>query len=322
MSRYRKVHVKIWNDEKFMAFSNEGKLAFLFLLTHPHMTSLGAMRATMGGVGRGNGLGGGAMAAALGPARDAGMVMIDTAAAFLWIPRFLDYNPPESPSVVRSWPLQAEMIPECADKKRVINKARIVCEQMGGPWAEAFQVAFKSGCRTASPPGCGTAWRQGVGHPEPEPEPEPLPKDSKELGAQNAGGTLTPDIKDGTEPGLFSTRGPILEQGLGGAQKKGKAGPLRRFEPPRPEQVNEYAATLGFQLDGQRFVDYYAARGWKYKGGVAMKDWRAAVRTWRRQGGQNGGIESGGGGRVDRPDGEQAEERRKQLRRIGDSVEL
>ena len=46
MGRYRKIDPRIWNDEAFRALSDRGKLVFLFILTHPHMTSLGAMRAS------------------------------------------------------------------------------------------------------------------------------------------------------------------------------------------------------------------------------------------------------------------------------------
>jgi len=57
--------------------------------------------------------------------------------------------------------------------------------------------------------------------------------------------------------------------------------PAKKFQKPTPEQAAEYAISIGFVLDGQHFIDYYEARGWKYKGGVKMKDWKAAVRTWK-----------------------------------------
>jgi hypothetical protein len=50
LGRYRKVDPKIWNDAKFRALTERGKLVFLFLLTHPHMTMVGAMRATLPGL--------------------------------------------------------------------------------------------------------------------------------------------------------------------------------------------------------------------------------------------------------------------------------
>jgi hypothetical protein len=55
-----------------------------------------------------------------------------------------------------------------------------------------------------------------------------------------------------------------------------------RFTPPTREVVAEYCAQRRNGIDAAMFVDYYSARGWKYKGGTAMKDWKAAVRTWER----------------------------------------
>lgn len=54
-----------------------------------------------------------------------------------------------------------------------------------------------------------------------------------------------------------------------------------RFAPPTPEEVREYAAEAGIAIDGNRFVDFYASKGWKV-GKTPMKDWQAAVRTWGR----------------------------------------
>ena len=41
--KYRKISPCIWNDAKVRELSDKGKLAPLFLLTHPHMTPLGAI---------------------------------------------------------------------------------------------------------------------------------------------------------------------------------------------------------------------------------------------------------------------------------------
>lgn len=47
--KYRKISPCIWNDAKVRELSDKGKLALLFLLTHPHMTPLGAIRANAPG---------------------------------------------------------------------------------------------------------------------------------------------------------------------------------------------------------------------------------------------------------------------------------
>jgi hypothetical protein len=46
--------------------------------------------------------------------------------------------------------------------------------------------------------------------------------------------------------------------------------------------VCEYAEFIGYSLDAEQFCDYYAANGWRV-GRNPMRDWRAAVRTWRRR---------------------------------------
>nr|DAG66351.1 MAG TPA: hypothetical protein [Caudoviricetes sp.] len=53
----------------------------------------------------------------------------------------------------------------------------------------------------------------------------------------------------------------------------------RRFTPPTVEDVAAYCRERGSNVDAQRFVDFYASKGWKV-GNVGMKDWHAAVRTW------------------------------------------
>lgn len=62
----------------------------------------------------------------------------------------------------------------------------------------------------------------------------------------------------------------------------------KKFTKPTPEEVTAYGLEIGFQIDGQRFVDYYEARGWEYKKNSPMKEWRAAVRTWKRRDDENG----------------------------------
>ena len=52
-----------------------------------------------------------------------------------------------------------------------------------------------------------------------------------------------------------------------------------RFIPPTPEEVAAYCQERGNGVNPQRFVDFYAAKGWRV-GGQPMKDWQAAVRTW------------------------------------------
>ena len=68
----------------------------------------------------------------------------------------------------------------------------------------------------------------------------------------------------------------------------GKPPKRPRFVPPSVEEVRAYCIERKNGIDPHYFVDYYTARGWKYNGGQAMKDWQSAVRTWERREKQEG----------------------------------
>lgn len=82
---------------------------------------------------------------------------------------------------------------------------------------------------------------------------------------------------------------PYTEDRLGkdrlGKDKNNKADkPARaRFTKPTIEEVQAYCRERGNSVDANRFVDYYEANGWKV-GKNPMKDWRAAIRTWEKNG--------------------------------------
>ena len=54
-----------------------------------------------------------------------------------------------------------------------------------------------------------------------------------------------------------------------------------KFVKPTPKEVNDYAKEIDFKLDGDYFCDWNEARGWLVSKNP-MKDWKAAVRTWKR----------------------------------------
>ena len=54
-----------------------------------------------------------------------------------------------------------------------------------------------------------------------------------------------------------------------------------RFTPPTLDEVLAYCDERQNNVDAERFIDFYEAKGWKV-GNQPMKDWRAAVRTWER----------------------------------------
>ena len=175
MARFRKIDPRIWNDAKFRALSDHGKLAFLMLLTHPSMTSLGAMRGTIGGLAEELGWSAEAFREAFQEALSKGMVEHDQKACLIAVPNFVKYNAPESPNVVRAWLGALDLLPECELKTRVVARARGFAEGMGKGFLEAFAEAFAKAM------------------PNKEPEPEPKKKNTPKPPRSSAGADSLPD---------------------------------------------------------------------------------------------------------------------------------
>lgn len=57
----------------------------------------------------------------------------------------------------------------------------------------------------------------------------------------------------------------------------------KRFIPPTLEEVIDYCNERQNNVDPEQFIDYYTTNGWKV-GKNKMKDWKASIRTWERNG--------------------------------------
>lgn len=68
--------------------------------------------------------------------------------------------------------------------------------------------------------------------------------------------------------------------------------PAKTFYKPSLEEVTAYCSERGNDVNPQSWLDYYTSNGWKV-GRNSMKDWKAAVRTWERNGITNSIAENG-----------------------------
>jgi hypothetical protein len=64
--------------------------------------------------------------------------------------------------------------------------------------------------------------------------------------------------------------------------------PLRTFVRPTLQEVQFYCQQRCNQVDPEKWLDHYTANGFKV-GRAAMRDWKAAVRTWERSNGNGQG---------------------------------
>lgn len=148
---YRKIDTKIWNDKKFRALSDDGRLLFFFILTHQSLNQVGAMRANAPG-----------MAAdlkwdletkfspALREVTRLDMVRFDAEAGLVWVPKFLAYNLPQSPNVVVSWTQIPDNLPECDLKVAVLKNAVDTLAGMSEGFQKALAIEFHEGAKKAT----------------------------------------------------------------------------------------------------------------------------------------------------------------------------
>lgn len=147
MSHYRKIDVRIWNDKKFMSLSPDSKLIFLMVLTHPNMTSLGIIRATVEG-----------LSSELEPDDEErmkdlskgfrelfrkGLLKVDRRARILMAPNFIKYNKPENPNVLKNMGKAYDSLPECKLKDELVEVLRGICKGYTEPFRKAFHNSFE-----------------------------------------------------------------------------------------------------------------------------------------------------------------------------------
>ncbi|MEM1203758.1 MAG: hypothetical protein AAGN66_11065 [Acidobacteriota bacterium] len=155
-TRWRKVPMDIHNDPAFRRLPLLARYLLLHLHTHPQMTSMGCMRHTP------EGLAGelcktdpeierDAVLEAFRQLIDAGFVLDDDDAPFLALCRYLEWSPPSSLNVVKSWGGLLELIPRCDTQVLYFQD---VSEFVAG-YGEGFGDALPDAMADAPPRSCG-----------------------------------------------------------------------------------------------------------------------------------------------------------------------
>jgi len=143
----------MWSDEKFLDLSDKATLVFIFILTCPLQTSLGAMRASVEGLAQEflnfPGISRSrwslkAFRSAFREISDKEMVFADANAAVIWLPNFLKHNRPTNINVVKSWVTVLETLPECDTKSRIVEHILLVTKQLGEEYSNTFKEALAS----------------------------------------------------------------------------------------------------------------------------------------------------------------------------------
>lgn len=142
MARFRKIDPRIWNDAKFMSLSDDAKLIFLFALTHPNLTMLGAMRASVPGLADELGWAQERFAERFAEPLAKGLFCYDQQGKLLWVHNYLKYNPLENPNQLIAAISTLDLLPECATKTLVLQSLKETSERFGKPLPEPFAEPF------------------------------------------------------------------------------------------------------------------------------------------------------------------------------------
>jgi len=59
-------------------------------------------------------------------------------------------------------------------------------------------------------------------------------------------------------------------------------GKKSKFIEPTPLEVEEYARSINYEIDGAYFIMWYRERDWKFKDGRPVKNWRLCLQTWKQ----------------------------------------
>lgn len=143
MAKYRIINPKIWNDAKFRELSDSGKLIFFMLLTHPHTSAIGTLRAFIQGLAAELGWNEKAFREAFQEGLHKGLWKADLKAGLIWLPNFIKYNLPQSPNVLKSWVGSLDDCPECELKNQVFSSIKSLSESLSKAFGKAFQEAFR-----------------------------------------------------------------------------------------------------------------------------------------------------------------------------------
>lgn len=154
-SRYRKVEVRTWGDEKFRRLSPMpacGQGLWLFLITGPHTGPIpGLFRAGRAAMAEELDWDLEAFDKAFREVFQQGMVKADFKARVMWVPNAIKHNRPESPNVVKSWAAEFDLIPECDLKREALEHLRASVHALGEAFGKAFDETFGKASLKAMP---------------------------------------------------------------------------------------------------------------------------------------------------------------------------
>jgi len=142
MTRYRKIDVKVWGDERFRRLSSpqpNGQTLWFWLLTNKRTGAIpGLYEVGEAEIAESLGWPLKGFREGFGELFREGLVKADWNARVVWIPNVMKYDPPANPNVVRSWRSAWDEVPDCNLKHEAYSVLKPFVERLGEGFAKAF----------------------------------------------------------------------------------------------------------------------------------------------------------------------------------------
>lgn len=137
--RWRRVYSLSWQQSAVQGLSDSERVTWLYLQTGPQSTSVGIYRlSTALAVEDLGNVAGDEFERRLGTVCEALQWQFDPTVRVLWMPDWLQMNPPQSPNVAVSWRKLLNNVPDCVVKANAVAAIHRFLKDM----PEAFREAF------------------------------------------------------------------------------------------------------------------------------------------------------------------------------------
>lgn len=101
--KYRRVNPQVWNDEKFLALSNDAKLVWTYLLTCPEANSIGLYNVNLGEVAKKLHFKLETIMTMISDFGELGMAFFDEPISLIWLPKWIFHDPPDGTNQLKGY---------------------------------------------------------------------------------------------------------------------------------------------------------------------------------------------------------------------------
>ena len=147
MRDYGQIQCSIWTHPDFVSLSDQGKVLMCYLLTGQHSNGLGCYRMPIGYITADLGWTEKKASETVSELFRNGFIRVCKATDFVWIPKYIRWNPPANANVAKAREKEFAGIPSSFEYFALLSKDLLEHYEY---WAEPFRNRLETVCRTVS----------------------------------------------------------------------------------------------------------------------------------------------------------------------------